>query len=136
MNLSDNKIAFGLAQELLSEGQNVTLQVRGRSMLPFFRSGSVVTLRPAAPSDLVRGNVAFGRTEGGNYVIHRIFRVDAKNVTLLGDGNVAGTETIPRERIYGIVDCGRAHMFFAKIWMWARPARRYPLGVLRRIYEE
>ena len=59
--------------------------------------------------------------------------VGDERVTLLGDGNTVGTETIPRERIYGIVDCGRLHLWLAERWMRLRPLRRYPLAILRRI---
>lgn len=136
MKVTDNRTAFGLARDLLAEGQPVTMRVRGQSMLPFFRSGSTVRLRPAAPGDLVRGHVVLGLTDAGTYVIHRILSVGRTSVTLLGDGNIAGTETIPAERIYGVVDCGRVHLALARIWMWMRPVRRYPLWVLRRLFPE
>ena len=69
----------------------------------------------------------------GHFVVHRILTVGDERVTLLGDGNTVGTETIPRERIYGIVDCGRLHLWLAERWMRLRPLRRYPLAILRRI---
>ena len=88
---------------------------------------------PLRPGDLVRGHVVLGETDAGNFVVHRIIRVETSHIVLLGDGNVAGTETIPRERIYGIVDCGRLHLLLARIWLWMRPVRKYPLWFLRRI---
>lgn len=136
MKLTDNRTVFGLACELLGEGQTVTLRVRGQSMLPFFRSGSRVRVRPTAAGDLVCGHVVLGQTDAGTYVIHRIIRVDATTVTLLGDGNFKGTETIPRDRIYGVVDCSRLHLALARVWLWLRPVRRYPLWVLRRIFPQ
>lgn len=136
MNLADNITAFTLARDLLLEGERVTMRVRGRSMLPFFRSGSTVRLRPIAPGDLVRGHVVLGQTDSGTYVIHRIYRTGADSVTLLGDGNIAATETMPPERIYGIVDCSRLHLALARVWLWMRPVRRYPLWVLRHVCRE
>ncbi len=133
MSISDNTTVFGFVRDLLSEGQAVDVRVMGQSMLPFFRSGSRIRLRPVRPGDLVRGHVVLGETEAGNFVVHRIVRVGASHIVLLGDGNVAGTETIPRERIYGIVDCGRLHLLLARIWLWMRPVRKYPLWFLRRI---
>lgn len=102
-------------------------------MLPFFQSGSVVRLRPLAEGDLAPGHVVLGRTDAGSYVIHRILRVAGSRVVLLGDGNTLGTETIPRERIYGIVDCGPLHLALARVWSRMRPVRKYPLWLLRRI---
>ncbi|WP_295936421.1 S24/S26 family peptidase [uncultured Alistipes sp.] len=133
MKLADNKTMFAVAQELLAEGQNVKIRVNGQSMLPFFRSGSVVQIRPIAPGDLVRGNVVLGKTDTGTYVIHRILRVDSITVTLLGDGNYIGTETIPIDRIYGIIDCGKVHLALARAWMRMRTLRRYPLRILRKV---
>lgn len=102
-------------------------------MLPFFQSGSVVRLRPLAEGDLAPGHVVLGRTDAGSYVIHRILRVSGSRVVLLGDGNTLGTETIPRERIYGMVDCGPLHLALARVWTRMRPVRKYPLWLLRRI---
>ncbi len=128
-----NRLLFGEAREELLAGRQVTVRVLGQSMLPFFRSGSQITLRPLRPGDLQRGNVVLGETDSGHFVVHRILEVAADRVTLLGDGNVAGTETMPRERIYGIVDCGGLHLRLARLWMRMRPLRRYPLALLRRI---
>ena len=134
MNLTlDNRIAFAQARDLLLEGQSVQIRVQGQSMLPFFQSGSRITLRPLRDGDLRRGNVVLGETDNGHFVVHRIYRIDEATVTLLGDGNLAGTETIPRNRIYGIVDCGVLHRRAALLWMHMLPLRRYPLAVLRRI---
>lgn len=101
-------------------------------MLPFFRSGSTVLLRPIREEDIKRLNVVFADT-GHNFVIHRIIGFDNKRVTLLGDGNIYGTETMPRDKVYGIIDCSATHLFFARIWLWLRPVRRFPLAIFRRI---
>ena len=114
-----NRMLFAETRDQLLAGREVVVRVLGQSMLPFFRSGSRITLRPLREGDLRRGHVVLGETD--------------ERVTLLGDGNTVGTETIPRERIYGIVDCGRLHLWLAERWMRLRPLRRYPLAILRRI---
>lgn len=133
MSITDNTTVFGFVRNLLLEGQAVDVRVMGQSMLPFFRSGSRIRLRPVRPGDLIRGHVVLGETDAGTFVVHRIIRVEASHIVLLGDGNVAGTETIPRERIYGIVDCSPLHLQLARIWLWMRPVRKYPLWFLRKI---
>lgn len=133
MIFTDNTAAFGLVRDLLKEGEAVSVRVQGQSMLPFFQSGSKIRLRPIRSADFVRGHVVLGETDSGTFVVHRICRVGTDSIVLLGDGNVIGTETIPRERIYGIVECGRLHLFAARIWMQLRPLRKYPLWFLRRI---
>jgi len=133
MRLNDNRIAFSGARDLLQEGQSVRISVRGQSMLPFFRSGSCITLRPVREEDFRVGRVVLAETPQGSFVVHRIYRLEGDLVTLLGDGNLAGTETMPRSKVYGTVDCSRLHLWLARCWQLIRPLRRWPLAVLRRI---
>lgn len=123
---------FSVVRDMLLEGSPVRVSVKGRSMLPFFLSGSTVLLRPIKEEDFRKYNVVLADT-GHNFVIHRIISLDGNRVTLLGDGNIYGTETMTRDKVYGIIDCSRMHLFFARIWLWLRPVRRYPLAILRRI---
>lgn len=102
-------------------------------MLPFFQSGSTITLRPLRPEELQRGAVVMAETAQGNFVVHRIIRATPEEITLLGDGNIISTETMPPDKVYGIVECGPLHRALARIWFWMRPVRRYPLWILRRV---
>lgn len=133
LRLVDNRTAFSQARDLLLEGEKVQMRVRGQSMLPFFRSGSEILLRPIREADFFVGAVVLAETDQGTFVVHRIYRLDGEQVTLLGDGNVIGTETMPRERVYGIVDCSSRHLFWARLWQRIRPLRRYPLAILKRL---
>lgn len=133
MKITDNKTIFGIVRDTLKEGTAVSVSVRGQSMLPFFRSGSTILLRPISGEDLRCGQVVLGENADGTFVVHRIIEVTDSMVLLLGDGNTVGTERIPREQIYGIVDCGRIHLFLARIWLWMRPVRKYPLWFLKRM---
>lgn len=128
----NNREMFSVVRDLLLEGSPVRVSVKGQSMLPFFRSGSTVALRPIKEEDFRKYNVVLADT-GGNFVIHRIIALDGDMVTLLGDGNIYGTESMTRDKVYGIIDCSRTHLFFARIWLWMRPVRRFPLAIIRRI---
>lgn len=128
----NNREVFSVVRDLLLEGSPVKVSVKGQSMLPFFISGAKVSLRPIRPEDFRKYNVVMADT-GHNFVIHRIIAIDGDRVTLLGDGNIYGTESMTRDKVYGIIDCSRTHLFFARIWLWLRPVRRYPLAILRRI---
>ena len=128
----DNFATFSVVRDILLEGGDVTIAVNGQSMLPFFRSGSKVTLRPIKAEDYKRYAVVFADA-GGRFVIHRIINIEGQMVTLLGDGNYNGTETMPKDRVYGVIDCSKSHIFFAKIWLWLRPVRRFPLAIFRRV---
>lgn len=128
----NNLASFSLVRDILQEGKTVKVQVQGQSMLPFFRSGSTVTIKPIQEKELKKLAVVFADA-GNHFVIHRIISIKGNYVTLLGDGNIVGTETMPKEKVYGIVHCPSLHLFLARIWLWMRPLRRYPLAVFRRI---
>ncbi|MBQ2023653.1 MAG: S24/S26 family peptidase [Alistipes sp.] len=128
----DNVTTFSVVRDILLEGDKVTITVNGQSMLPFFRSGSTVTLRPIRKEDFKKYAVVFADA-GNHFVIHRIINIEANKVTLLGDGNIYGTESMDKERVYGVIDCSALHIFFAKIWLWMRPVRRFPLAIFRRV---
>ena len=127
-----NREMFSIARDILLEGSSVKVSVKGQSMLPFFRSGATVLLRPIRESDFRKYNVVMADA-GRNFVIHRIIALDGEKVTLLGDGNIYGTETMSRDKVYGIIDCSRTHPFLAKLWLLIRPLRKYPLWIIRRI---
>lgn len=127
-----NRELFSIVRDTLLEGNTVRVSVNGQSMLPFFRSGSTITLRPVNEEDIRKYNVVMADA-GHAFVVHRIIEISDNAVTLLGDGNYIGTERVSRDKIYGVVDCSAAHIFFAKIWLWLRPVRRYPLAIFRRV---
>ena len=130
--MSNNRLLFSTVRDLLLEGESVRVTVQGQSMLPFFRSGSTILLRPIREEDFRPLTVVMADA-GRSFVVHRILRVEGNRVTLLGDGNLVGTETMPREQVYGVVDCSRLHRALAWCWMKGRRLRRFPLAILRRI---
>ena len=129
----------------MEDGVSVTLPVDGRSMLPFIIGGreSVILQKPLAPKV---GDVVLAWVEGGRYVVHRIIRIEGKNITLMGDGNIVGTERCTINDIKAIathvVDAdGALHYLYnrwrklgAKMWFWLRPIRRYILAIYRRVF--
>ena len=127
-----NTELFSVARDNLLEGKCVRIAVNGESMLPFFRSGSTITLRPLREGDIRKYNVVMADA-GHAFVVHRIIKVETNEVLLFGDGNIKRGERVSRDKIYGIVDCSKLHIFFAKIWLWLRPVRRYPLALFRRV---
>lgn len=138
-----DEVIIGEAARLVSEGVSVTLPVKGCSMLPFILGGreSVILARPL---ELRVGDVVLAWVNGSHYVVHRIIGIDGDRVTLMGDGNIAGTEQCNRADVKAlathVVDSkGRRHDLYvpwrlraAKAWKWLLPVRRYILGVARR----
>ena len=129
-----NNILFGAAHEELNEGRSVLIRVQGQSMLPFFRSGATVRIEPLREKDIRRGNVLFAQTDEGHYLIHRLIDFEGENrVTLMGDGNYVGTESIDRKRLLGCVHISALHRWLALGWVALRPVRKIPLIVLHKV---
>ena len=139
-----DEVIIDEAVRLVREGVSVTLPVNGRSMLPFIIGGkeSVILQKP----DTVQvGDVVLAWVEGCRWVVHRIIRIDSDRVTLMGDGNIVGTEhcTVAdvKARVTHVVDVkGQPHDIYnrwrtlgAKVWWRLRPIRRYLLFIYRKL---
>lgn len=132
------------AIKLVREGISVTLPVNGNSMLPFIIGGKEsVILQPPRSVDV--GDVVLAWVENRRYVVHRIIKIDHERVTLMGDGNLVGTEHCLlndiKARVTHVVDAKeRTHYLYnkwrpraAKLWFWLRPVRRYLLFIYKRL---
>ena len=132
------------AVRLVQEGVTVTFPVTGQSMLPFIIGGKESVILHA-PGLTAVGDVVLARVDGNGYVVHRIINIDGDRVTLMGDGNVRGTEHCllkdVKARVTHVVSAdnkkrdlySRWRVRAAKVWYWLRPIRRYLLAIYRRI---
>ena len=137
---------YEIVAEAIRRSENderVTLPVNGHSMLPFIVGWrDCVILQKPAHSRV--GDVVVAWVEGRRYVLHRIIRIDGERVTLMGDGNLKGTESCMLSDVKAlathVVDAkGRTHDLYskwrrwaAKVWWHVRPVRRYLLAIYRR----
>ena len=132
-----NQILLEDAAALMEEGRDVTFRPLGSSMLPFIRGGrDSVTLRKL-PTVKV-GDMLLVRLEGPRYVLHRLIAIDGDRLTLMGDGNLAGTETCTKADVLGTVVAIERGKRVVKPgnglwWRRLKPFRRYILGIYRRI---
>ena len=141
--MTDNEI-IEEAVRLAREGVNVTLPVKGQSMLPFIIGGKESVILHSQGGIVDVGDVVLAWVDGCRYVVHRIIRIDGDNVTLMGDGNLT-TEHCAlsdiKARVTHVVDAkdkthylyNRWRMLAARLWYWLRPVRRYFLAIYRRV---
>ena len=132
------------AVRLVQKGVTVTFPVTGQSMLPFIIGGKESVILHA-PGLTAVGDVVLARVDGNGYVVHRIINIDGDRVTLMGDGNVRGTEHCllkdVKARVTHVVSAdnkkrdlySRWRVRAAKLWYWLRPIRRYLLAIYRRL---
>ena len=130
------------AIRLVRSGVSVTFPVKGRSMIPFIFGGreSVILQKP---ENIKRWQVVMAEVGYNRYVVHRIIRIDPDHITLMGDGNIRGTECCLPQNVLAIathvVDLQGRHrpldtyyqMARARLWYCIRPLRRYILAGLR-----
>ena len=141
--MTDNEI-IEEAIRLVDEGVSVTLPVNGNSMLPFIIGGKESVILHG-PGLIDVGDVVLAWVDGCRYVVHRIVRIDGERVTLMGDGNLVGTEHCLlndiKARVTHVVSAdnkerdlhNRWRMHAAKLWYWLRPVRRVLLAIYRRV---
>ena len=129
---------------LVDEGLSVTLPVNGQSMLPFIIGGkeSVVLSRPV---NIKLGQVVLAWADGNRYVVHRIIRINGQHITLMGDGNLVGTEQCSMDDIKAVVTHvvnakGQMHPLYTcrrqlavHLWYWLLPIRHYLLTIYKKL---
>lgn len=136
-----NSLILTQVRQLIEEGHTATITVKGFSMRPFLENcRDKVTLAPCG--DLKVGDAVLAEISRGRFVLHRIIRIEGDGLTLMGDGNLRGTEQCRRQDVAGIVvsyiRCGRTIpassrrlRFGIRVWRALLPIRRYLLFVYR-----
>lgn len=122
-------------QELLAQGQSVSLTVTGESMSPFLRHGRDQIRLAAVTAPPKRGDMVFFRRRNGQYIMHRILRrMPAGNYAIIGDGQQQVEAPIAPEQIFAVVTqvCRKGTWigpeafwwrFFAGPWLTLLPLR-------------
>lgn len=145
-----NHILLGAVKDAICEGHTATIVVKGWSMRPFLehQRDKVILDNPAGASiyDAVLAEIVPGK-----YVLHRIIDIkpipgtpDMDEITLMGDGNIQGTEQCLRKDI-----CGKVTHYIRpnrvisatdpkltkdiRLWRRLLPIRRYLLIIYKAI---
>jgi hypothetical protein len=96
-----NDILMPEFERLLNDGHMVEFVPRGVSMRPFIEGGVDKVILHICKRPMV-GMIVLARIED-RYVLHRIYKIDGKKITLRGDGNLSGSETCTAQDIIGCV---------------------------------
>lgn len=136
----ENDIYFGTLKVLIDEGKSVTMTPKGNSMLPFIRGDHDSVVVAPVRRRLEAGDIILGLI-GSRYVMHRIIEVEGDRITMRGDGNYKGTESLTADQVIGIVteiikegSGKRVKPGKARLWRFLRPFRRYILFFYKRIF--
>ncbi|MBQ7443704.1 MAG: S24/S26 family peptidase [Bacteroidaceae bacterium] len=131
-----------LVREAVAGGEKAVISVKGFSMRPFLEHlRDKVELAPW--TQLHVGDAVLAEIAPGHYVLHRIIAIDGQHLTLMGDGNIRGTERCRMADVCGVVDAyirPNGHVMLAsdpklqrRIRLWRRllPLRRYLLFIYK-----
>lgn len=135
--VSPDEQSLARVSHLLDEGKVVVLkQIYGNSMLPFIRGG-VDSVRLRKPEGVKVGDIVLA-VFGGRPIVHRVIAINGTKVTLMGDGNLKGTEKGNLSEVLGVVDqiispSGRCRKpGNGRLWRRLLPVRKYLLKVYRK----
>lgn len=97
-----NDVLLGLVRSYMQEGHTATISVKGVSMRPFLEhERDKVELAPC--SEVHDYDAVLAEITPGHYVLHRVIAIEGDRVTLMGDGNVRGTENCRLRDVVGVV---------------------------------
>ena len=132
-----NEALFPEVDAMLREGREVEFRPKGSSMLPFIR-GEADSVVVARKEEIAEGDIVLAKI-GGRYILHRVIKIEGEKITMMGDGNVRGTEACSKSDVLGTVvqivaPSGKVRIpGKGRLWKALRPVRRYLLAIYRRI---
>ena len=152
----DNNTYFDAVTTMLKEGQDVTINVRGTSMLPFLsesRSDQVILKGAEAGTPDGRERVKVNVNDivlfrlGDRYFLHRILKINDNDIAeIQGDGILNAKEHCHRDQILArvstIIRSGKdaintkssTYRRNVRIWMILKPLRRPMLWLWKRLF--
>lgn len=142
-----NRILLGEVKRMIAAGHSATIRVKGFSMRLFLESErDIVKLEAIHPADVKVHDVVLAEIVTDHYVLHRVIARNGNSLTLMGDGNICGTENCLDTDVVGVATAfyrkGRSKpdltigwkwRTYSKIWLFLTPIRRIILSVYRRL---
>lgn len=133
--------------QTLEHTEPVPLIISGSSMDPFLVHGrdTVFLCKPKRPAK--RGDMLLYRRANGQYILHRVYKVQDGLLTMIGDGQLSLEPGIRPEQVQAAVCAVRRKgklrkpghpvwVFYEKIWIRMIRGRARLLGLYRRIRRE
>ncbi len=138
-----NDIFFAQVESEIAAGRSVIFKVKGNSMYPFLRNGIDSVKLVPVNQQLVK-NVVVIFKYNGNYILHRIVKIEGDTYIMQGDGVIKTREYCRREDIFGVVThiCRNGGTmvplnsfklkFLVKSWLSLSFLRRYLIFFLKK----
>lgn len=135
-------IYMPVLREILSQGKEVSLTITGSSMTPFLVHGRDEILISPPDGSWKKGDMAFFVRDNGQYIMHRIWKVDKNRACyFVGDAQQFIEGPIKPEQIFGKITKVKRKgkwidehnfwwQFFEKVWIRLIPFR----SLFRKVY--
>ena len=120
--------------EILEVTEPVPLRISGGSMTPFLANGRDTVYLSKVRRPLQRGDMVLYCRDSGNYVLHRVYRVEGDTCTMVGDAQTCLEQGIRPDQILAVVTAvrrkGKLQLkgsfwweFFENVWIRMVPLR-------------
>ena len=133
---------------VMEEAETVPLVISGYSMNPFLAHGRDTVYLSKIKRPLKKGDMVLYRRDSGAYILHRLYRVEGKSYTFVGDAQTQLEGGIQEEQLLALVTAVRRKGkllkkgsfwwdFFEKIWIRMvplRPAVRKGYSLIRKLF--
>ena len=143
----DTAAYLTVLRELVEDGKSVSLNVSGMSMFPFLEHERDTVYFEAPNRNLRKGDIVFYQRRNGQYVMHRIYKVNGDKYYIVGDAQRAIEGPVQREQIFAIVTHVKRNgrmltpssptwKFYERVWINLLPYRgilMLPYRVVRKV---
>lgn len=135
MKVVDTREYVSVLRELVQEGREVSIIVAGNSMSPFLVHQRDTVWFRAPEQELCVGDIVFFQRKNGQFVMHRICKVEPEGYYIVGDAQLEIEGPVRREQIFAVITKVQRKGkwvypgdfwwdFFAHVWLRIIPFRR------------
>lgn len=141
VKIIDTKEYVSALRELTERGEEVGMKIAGNSMAPFLIHERDYIHFKKPDRELHRGDMVFYQRKNGQFIMHRIWKVQPEGYYMVGDAQTLIEGPLERGQIFALITMVRrkGHWvqpgdfwweFFENIWIRMVPMRH----VIMRVY--
>lgn len=144
MKVVDTRAYVSMLRELVEDGNEVSMLIAGNSMSPFLIHQRDTICFKKPDRELRAGDMVFYQRFGGQYVMHRIWKVRKDGYYIVGDAQTEIEGPVRRQQIFAVITKVQRKgrwiepgdfwwEFFARIWIRMIPFRPVIIKTYARI---
>lgn len=144
MRTVDTKEYVSALRELTEEGKEVSMLIAGGSMAPFLCHGRDYIYFKKPDRELRRGDMVFYERDGGQFVMHRIWKVKPEGFYIVGDAQIDIEGPVRRNQIFAVITKVQRKgkwiepgdfwwEFFEKVWIRCVSVRPVIVKLYRKV---